>query len=184
MAYQIPQRITTNNNECVEAVKLMRGILNKLTTHNKIIMQKTSAKLYCNFLLSLCNNHKLLTFILQLIWKQIENQYTNHADIEKLVANYVLLIELFIHPNTHNLFEYKRLDLILCDLISLNQEWSWNIIYNVLIFHGVTLHKLYNTQVNKYLISIEEAISTDKIHPTRFEIFINGCETTYSDGKK
>eukprot|EP00483_Globobulimina_turgida_P004049 UN04057 len=151
--------------------------------HNKIIMQKTSAKLYCNFLLSLCNNHKLLTFILQSIWKQIENQYTNHADIEKLVANYVLLIELFIHPNTHNLFEYKRLDLILCDLISLNQEWSWNIIYNVLIFHGVALHKLYNTQVNQYLISIEEAISTDKIHPTRLKYLLMDVKQHIRMGK-
>eukprot|EP00483_Globobulimina_turgida_P006189 UN06199 len=140
--------------------------------HNKVTMQKTLANLYCNLLLSLSENNKLLVFILDLIWTQIENQYKQHSNMEKLYGNYVFLIELFIHPNTHNLFEYKRLHLILCDLMSLNEEWSWNIIYIVLIFHGVSLQHLYSKHVNKYLECIDAAIRNNKIHPLRLKYLL------------
>eukprot|EP00483_Globobulimina_turgida_P006140 UN06150 len=164
-------KLTPQNNERLLSVVLNKfGVqamsLNTLYVvaeafHSKIIKQKTLSRLYCNFFLSLSfsslNNRLLIDILADLIWKQIDNQYENHNNIERLGGNYVFLVELFIQlqqlqPQQQRLlFDYARLDLILCDLISYNQEWAWNIIHTILIFHGVSLHKLYTKEVEKYL---------------------------------
>jgi len=47
-------------------------------------------------------------------------------------------------------------------LIEFNKEWTWNIIYVALIFHGVALQKYQTKSVEEYLEAIDELI--DGIH--------------------
>eukprot|EP00488_Nonionellina_sp_1-RS-2012_P001027 TRINITY_DN1627_c0_g1_i1.p1 TRINITY_DN1627_c0_g1~~TRINITY_DN1627_c0_g1_i1.p1 ORF type:complete len:193 (-),score=97.10 TRINITY_DN1627_c0_g1_i1:274-795(-) len=114
------------------------------------------------------------------IWNQLDNQYIEHDEfcsedddgnkdslceeynnwLHRLYGNYVLLTELYCYNN--DLFEYKRLDLMIKELILMNKEWTWNIVYVILIFHGVALHKIETSALEEYLESIDDLV--DGIH--------------------
>jgi len=90
--------------------------------------------------------------------EELKEEYNNW--LEQLYGNYVLLTELFCENK--QLFQYKRLHKVLLSLINKNCEWTWNIIYVVLIFHGVALQKYETKSLEIYLESIDELV--DGIH--------------------
>eukprot|EP01084_Bolivina_argentea_P227449 384137_1 len=84
--------------------------------------------------------------------------------LERLYGNYVLLLELFIkikYEMNIEIFKYETLHLILLNLMNKNSDWTWNIIYIVLIFHGLMLQKLYAKRFEKYLECIDELLDND-----------------------
>merc|ERR1712228_605459 len=79
---------------------------------------------------------------------------------ERLYGNYVLLIELYVERR--NVFKFETLHFIIMNLIKMNKEWMWNIVYIILIFHGVALQKLETKFLEEYLEAIDDLV--DGIH--------------------
>eukprot|EP01084_Bolivina_argentea_P001074 1965_1 len=147
--------------------------------HSVIIREKPLVRLYSQFLIEISQRIKrktahrvsLVDLVVDLIWETIDDQLVQHERfigcdsltledynhwLHRLYGNYVLLTELYCRRAVS--FAFEKLHKVMTQLIEMNVEWTWNIVYVVLIFHGVALQKLEPKSLEEYLESIDELV--------------------------